>query len=241
MSEREFLRRWDGTFESLVSLMLQTERQENVVLVPLARSPKASLLLIDHLASSSEPNVRCTAAALAGHLRSAAPPELLERLFDAECARLSNGHDPLKVIAAQSVVETLVFSAARWSRDERAREAGLALCRKIVERTVERTDQEYWASAPYAMVLLVRHLAPDADALLARFAAYAEGPPPDFVTKPTLQNERACARALAAGVPAAIGRVDALVDKLDAAPPIDLSEEARAALDEWLALAAEIG
>jgi hypothetical protein len=241
MSEREFLRRWEGSFESLVTLTMQSAQQELAVLRPLSAYPKASLLVIERLASSDESNGRSVAATLAGLLGPAAPTDLLERLFDAECARISNGHDPFKIIGAQTVVEAIVFAAARWCRDEGSRASGLALCRKVVERTIDHVDGEYWSAAPYAMVTLVRHVAPDADALLARFAAFADGPLPDFVMKPTLQNERACARALAANVPAAIGRVDALIDKIDSAPPYPWGEVARAYLDEWLAMAKEIG
>ncbi|MEO7092672.1 MAG: hypothetical protein ABI175_05435 [Polyangiales bacterium] len=241
MSEREFLRRWEGTWEELVMFTLQSSQQEGAVLAPLAAYPQASLLVIERVAASEETNARCVGASLAGRLGSSAPLDLLDRLLARECARLSNGHDPFKVIAAQTVVDAVVFAAARWCRDERARPGGLALCRKVVERTIDHEAGEYWSSAPYAMVTLVRHRAPDVDALLARFAAFADGPPPDYVTAPTLQNERACARALAAGVPAAIGRVDAMIDKLDGAPPFPWGETAREHLDEWLALAKEIG
>jgi hypothetical protein len=212
---------------------------EITLLGPLVATPRAANLVLDRMVGSPESLVREAAASLAGLLAESAPLDVLDRLLSRETETTTD--DPMTALVRQENVRALVLAAARFCRSDRAREAGLALCRAVVERTIEGGAREHWTSSTYAMATLMRH-APDAHrALLDRYAEWANGDPPAYLVPTTLQSERSCARALLADNENALCRVDAAIDERDAKGSVQIPERMRDAFAELLALAAQIG
>ena len=238
MSEDDFLSRWEPFQEVLVFELLRRGK-EITLLSRLVPTPRAAGLVLARMASSNDRSVREGAAALAGLLSESAPLDVLAALFARETS--PPPIDPLTAFAAQENVRALVFSAARWCRSDRARDAGLALCRDVVERTIAGGAKEHWTASPFAMSTLVRHRPEEHRALLDRFAAWANGDPPAYLVPTTLQSERSCARALLAGNENALRRVDALIDKKDAEGMVAVPARMRESLERLLALASELG
>jgi hypothetical protein len=239
--EQRFVDAWEGTFQDVVALQLLRRGKEITILAPLVATPRAANLVLDRMVGSADPLVRESAASLAGLLSESAPLDVLDRLLSRETETAAE--DPMTALVRQENVRAIVFAAARFCRSDRARDAGLATCRTVVERTIDGGAIEHWTSSPYAMATLMRHApdAPDARALLDRYAAWANGEPPAYVVPVSLQGERSCARALLANNENALRRVDAMIDERDAAGNVDVPERMRPAFDELLALAAQIG
>lgn len=129
----------------------------------------------------------------------------------------------------QSVVEELVFSAVRWARNEKLRPAALKFLADFVERTV---NGEYWNTSSYAMTTLVRHSAPGASDLLARFQAYAQGSAPTHPSRPSLTQEKSFAENLLKKNPATLGAIEAVLDQRDQALSAGLDENSRSLIDQ---------
>jgi len=238
-AEKRLLDLWEGTFRDVVALELLRRGKEITLLSKLVPTPRAATSILERMMLSPESLVREAAAALAGLLAEKAPLDALDRLLARETE--STPPDPMNAMLAQENVRAIVFAAARWCRSDRARAAGLAVCRAVVERTIEGGDREHWASSPYAMATLMRH-APDAHrALLERYATWANGDPPAYVVPTSLQGERSCARALLANNENALRRVDAMIDEKDASGMVAVPERMQEKLAELLALAAAMG
>src|SRR5690349_1409226 len=124
---------WDRLIGPWVS-ELQHDGIEAALLKPLAQHPGAALRVIGRLRLSDDFDQRKSAATLAGFLGAAAPPSLLDELFEAERARDSHARSDDERFETQSVVEDVVFAAARWCRHAGRRPQGLAVLRKVVER-----------------------------------------------------------------------------------------------------------
>ncbi len=239
MSETAFMQMWDTMFEEVYAFELVRRGKEVTMISRLTPTPKAAALLLEKMVSSGEPLKREAAAHLAGFLAETGPLDVLQRLFHFEVN--SNLGEATNALNAQQVVRAIVLAAARFARDPRAREAGLAVCREVIERTINGGAGEYWAPSPYAMVTLVRHQAPDAQSILDRWAAWGLGEPPAYVLPTSLEGERSCARALLAGNENAIKRVDWMLDRSDDEGMVAFPARMQSGLDQLLALAAEIG
>lgn len=248
------VRAWDAGFGAKVEHLLHDGR-EAAVMQALARHPPAALELVRHLRTSNDVTQRKLAAILVGRLAAQAPAGMLDALFEAEAARDRAATDPadrldgpsvvndvlrrevdgrrhraarnVSRLDAQAVVEDIVFAATRWCGHPERASAGVALLRKVVERTV---DGEYWNSSGAALEGLVCHCHADARDLLARFSSYAAGEAPDHPSRPSLRQERNAAQALRAG------RCDAIEPRWDrdvpgGAPVTALDQETDAFLE----------
>jgi hypothetical protein len=234
-----FLAQWDRQIADWCVDDLMRDGTEAVLLQPLARWKWAAVQLVEHASASADYRQRKAAAILAGFVDDP-PTSLLDDLFERESERNALAEpETTEPLCCQSVVEDAVLAAARWCRKDTSRPAGLALLRKVVERTLVG---EYWSAATYAMATLCRHRAADVDALLQSFLTFAQGSPPSHPTSPTLATERGFARRLMAGQSEALEAVEAVLDRQEeASRDVHLDPEAQAMVDEWFGLAARIG
>lgn len=208
---------------------LAKDGYEGVVLQPLGGFPKAATAIARAAAQSDNYMHRKIAASLAGWIRE---PEisLLDDLFCWEVARDANlKSDDTRRLDTQSVVEDIVFAATRWARQESLQDAAFALLTQIVQSTI---DGEYWNTSSYAMTTLVRHSADGAADLLARFQSFANGPPPEHPSRPSLTQEREFADNLVAGNSQTFAAIEAVLDGKDQALETDLDENSRAAIND---------
>ena len=235
-----FLDTWDRQLAAWCVDDLMPEGLEAAVLLPLAAYRWAAAALVEHAGQSDDFRHRKLAAILAGFIENP-PHQLLDDIFERESERGALAPpETSEALYSQSVVEDVTLAAVRWCQDTSAREAGLALLRKVVERTL---IGEYWGSASYALAAL-RHFEPDSTrGLLDNFVAFAMGAPPTHPANPTLGTERQFARMLRSGHSEAWTAVSAILDKQMAAatdgPPF--APPAQNALDTWLAAAQRIG
>jgi len=225
---------WDRVVGPWVASLMK-EGIEGAILAPLANEPAAAMTIVGRVRSSDDCYARKIAARLAGYLGPGAPPEILDELLEAERARHLAPRTSMETFDTQSVVEDVVFAANRWCRHPQRKPAGLAVLRKVVERTL---SGEYWNTSSYAMTGLVRHAPDEATDLLARFCSFAEGAPPDHPSRPSLSQEKSFAQALKAG------KCDAIEKSLDAADvtaaAVTWDEEAEAALAQFMSAARRI-
>lgn len=239
MGEREFLDEWDRQLAEWCADDLMRDGIEAALLVPLAAHKWAAVRLVEHASASEDYRRRKLAAILAGFIQEP-PGGLLDELFERESERGALASpDTLEPLYCQSVVEDVVLAAARWCRSQASRPAGLALLRKVVERTL---IGEYWSTASYAMATLCRYEDPRAAGLLRSFAEFASSSPPAHPSKPSLGTEREFARGLLAGRREALDAVELVLDRqAAAAETVRFDPQTRAAVDGWLALARGIG
>lgn len=190
--ERELLELWDDAVGALTEGLLGSG-DEAAVLKPLAEYPPAALAVVRHIADWDNHRQRKLAATTVGLLAPSAPLPLLRKLFDAEVSRdhaaatvrptlfrkqaaRTAGYERL---LTQSVVEDIVFAAARWCRHPHSRDSGLTILRTVVERAI---SGEYWNTASYALISLAYHHADGLDTLIDRFAQFTTGPAPQHRT-----------------------------------------------------------
>src|SRR5262249_18081399 len=173
-SGQQLTNRWNEVFGGWVEDLMR-EGHEAAILIPLAQRPTGAFRIIAHVRDWDNHMQRKIAATLAGHLGEKAPPSLLDELFQAETERDRRASQPLDRLLVQSVVEDIVFAATRWARTAGRKAPGVALLRKVVERTL---SGQYWNTASYAMMGLAHHQADDWRNLLERFAAFANGARP---------------------------------------------------------------
>ncbi|MGD9680179.1 MAG: hypothetical protein AB7W16_03245 [Candidatus Obscuribacterales bacterium] len=214
----DLLEMWDDLC-AMVGDELMPAGLEGAVLKPLG-AMTAAPGLIHHSFSSDNFNDRKVAATLAGYLDNA-EPGLLEDLFARESARdQALAADDSKRLECQSVVEDIVFAAARWCRRPELRSAGESLLKKVVSETVEG---RYWNTASYAMTVLRCHQSPGSQEMLVKFEQFclpANGTPPALPahpSAPTLEQEAQFARGLAEGDPRTLSSIDQLLDEKDEA------------------------
>ena len=234
-----FLDTWDRHLGEWCADDLMRDGLEAALLVPVAAHRWAAAALVGHAGGSEDFRHRKLAAILAGFITDP-PKQLLDEMFERESERSALATpETTEALYCQSVVEDIVLAAARWCRTPEAREAALALLKKVVERTI---IGEYWNSASYAMAALCRYQAPGAKELLDNFAAFAHGSPPAHPSNPTLGTEREFARTLKAGMPEALEAVEAILDRQSgAALGVSFDPQTQATIDTWLAAAKQLG
>lgn len=214
----DLLEMWDDLC-AMVGDELMPAGLEGAVLEPLGAIASAHGL-IDHSFSSDNFNDRKVAATLAGHLERP-EPDLLARLFSHESARDRElAPDDIKRLECQSVVEDIVFAAARWCRRPELRDAAESLLKQVVSETVRGN---YWNTASYAMAVLCYHQSPGSKELLEQFERFclpangSKPEPPAHPSAPTLEQEAQFARGLAEGDPRTLSAIDQLLDEKDEA------------------------
>lgn len=234
---------WDRNID-WVGDRLMKDGVEGCVLQPVGQLPAAATDLVRHSFASERYIRRKVGAALAGYMTDA-DHRLLQELLEAERARDAGlPRDSMARLACQSVVEDIVFAAARWCRTNDLRPAALGLLSDVVRITI---DGEYWNTASYAMTTLCHYREPGAFELLKRFHAFCtpSGLPfrrsprlPEHPSRPTLEQERQFAKALAAENPATLRAIERVLDQKDeAARQVALADDAKQWLSELLDLA----
>ena len=212
---------WDAGLAERVQ-ELAHDGNEAAVLEPLSLHPAAALVVVQHLSQSGRLLQRKLAPVLAGYLGRRAPSNLLDDLFESEVRRRADHRRAdsgtrgdardeavnrvLEQVAerpgvagyfdAQSVVEDIVYAAVRWCRDADRKKAGVALLRKVVERTI---GGEYWNSSSAAMTGLTCDCGEDSRELLSRFSTWARGATAAEPSRPSLVQERNVAEELLVG------------------------------------------
>jgi hypothetical protein len=212
---------WDGAIARRAEEWVR-DGEEGAVLQPLARYPVAARFMLGYLRRSDRLLQRKLAPRLAGILAVAVPAETLDELFEAEVLRRAEGlkgetkaagdarmkavdgvADQLAgrprfsgVYDAESVVEDVVIAAQGWCRVPERAEAGAAILRKIVERTIRG---ERWNSAGPAMKSLVCACHEPSEELLGRFARWAYAVPDYGSPLPPDLSARRAIEALRAG------------------------------------------
>src|SRR5262249_25014617 len=139
-----FLAQWDRQIAEWCVDDLMRDGTEAALFEPLARYKWAAVQLVEHASASDDHRQRKAAAILAGFVDDP-PAALLDDLFERESERSARAApEPTEPLCCQSVVEDVVLAAARWCRKDASRSAGLAVQRKVVERTMVG---EYWGAA----------------------------------------------------------------------------------------------
>jgi hypothetical protein len=218
-----------------IGRVLMKDGVEGCILQPIGEVPAAAAELVHHTFNSDNYLRRKIAAALAGYAVSADGP-LLKELFDGERTRDSAlPPDSRERLYSQSVVEDVVFAAARWCRKEELRPPAVAVLADVVRRTLAG---EYWNTASYAMATLRHYNEPGSAELLKQFQAFCTPSllrkvrPPEHPSRPTLEQERQFAKGLAAGNPATLGSIEqVLAQKDEAARRVALDDDTK----QWLA------
>lgn len=130
---------------------------------------------------------RKVAASLAGFITKPSP-NLLSYLLKLETDRdrkLSN--DDFKRLDCQSVVEDIVFSAARWCKNDCNKNEAITVLQKVVQNSI---DGQFWNTSSYAMVYLCLYDYQNSHELLNKFYEYSKGTPPKHPSNPDLSQER---------------------------------------------------
>lgn len=191
---------------------------EGLVLRPLGKHPNAASLVARGAFSSQSYMHRKIGASLIGWTPEA-NPQILTQFFHAEADRDSAlNSKSIERLDTQSVVESIVFAAARHARDEALRTSALELLIEVVRRTIEG---QYWNTASYAITTLVRYSAPDSEQLLQEFEKFAIGSQPDHPSRPSLSQERGFAEGLMARNPTTMGVIERILDQQDQVPELD--------------------
>jgi hypothetical protein len=90
-------------------------------------------------------------------------------------------------LECQSVVEDIVFSAARWCRYNRNKENAINVLRNFVQDLI---NGQFWKTSSYAMVYLCIFAPANSKDLRLKFSEYSKGTPPTHPSKPDLNQER---------------------------------------------------
>lgn len=225
---------WYGVADWCTYTLLK-KGEERVVLQPLGYYSRAATIIACGAAESENYMHRKIAAELAGRINQ--PPDtLLLELLNSESERDRQLHETdNERLNMQSVVEDIVFAAARWIRVRSLQSAGLSVLEQIVLRTI---DGQYWNTSRNAMAVLCNFSHRKYRNLADRYLEFAEGEPPIHPTTTSLENDRDIAKAILAKNKDALRAVDRLIDQQDTAPLSQLSEEENAALDWLLKVAA---
>jgi len=233
-SEYDLLHHWFRVADWCAYDLLKSG-EEALVLAPLGAHSGAATLIVRAASGSADYLHRKVSASLAGWI-DAPDDRLLRDLLDQERSRdAALPVDDTHRLDCQSVVEDIVFSAARWARHERTRTPALNLLRDLVERTVKG---EYWNTAPYAVVTLCRYRAEESAQLLETFREYAAGSPPAHPSNPSLRSEREFAQELLRGNKLTLESIENVLVEKDAALQTDLDEASKTAVQELCSAAA---
>jgi|ERR1700733_7077732 len=241
MSRDQLFEMWEQ-LASWIGDELMNDGIEGCVLRPLGQMSTSATELVHHSFKSENYFRRKVAAALAGYIENPAS-DLLRELLDEERARDARlPADSAERLYCQSVVEDIVFSAARWCRKEDLKLPAFALLSQIVEATI---TGEYWNSACYAMATLCYYN--ESPQLLKRFQAFCtpSGLPlfgkvalPRHPSRPTLEQEKQFAKALAARNTATLNSIEKLLDEKDqSAVQISMSDENKQWLEKFIQVA----
>ena len=148
--------------------------------------------------SAQSPNYleRKVAASLAGYI-SNPDADLLTDLLNLETERdHSIPQDDSQRLDCQSVVEDIVFSAARWYKCNRNKDQALDVLRRVAQDSI---DGQYWNTSSYAMIYLCLYAPEESEGLLKRFDRYSKGAPPKHPSRPHFRQEQDCAQKLLNG------------------------------------------
>lgn len=242
----ELYERWQD-LASWVNDELMPLGAEGFALSPIGRHTKAATFLTRRSFSSTDFILRKIAATLAGYIENPEQTLLLE-LFDLERVRdASMSSDSIDRIYCQSVVEDIVFSAARWCRNPRLQTQGLALLSMLVEKTLAG---EYWNTSSYAMATLCFYNTTNSQQLLKEFQTYSKPSSlnlfrkvkaPKHPSNPTLEQERDFAKGLTAGNPTTIKSIENLLDDKDkTANLVTLNDENKQWFEDFLQFASSL-
>jgi hypothetical protein len=235
IAEYDLLARWFGVAD-WCAYTLQKDGSEALVLSPLGKFPASAAMLSEKAFESDNFRHRKIAASLLGWIE-APLPDVISEFLDREAKRDSSlpPEGPAR-LECQSVVEDLVFSAARWARSDETLPTALAFLTDVVKRTI---GGEYWNSSSYAMTTLMHHDPTEYDDLLVRFSRYTQGPAPIHPSRPTLEQERQFAENLIQRNPNTLRAIDTLLNEKDDALAADLDAESKQSISELLSVAAE--
>lgn len=244
MSREEIFEQWNQLVP-WISDELMGDGCEGCVLRPLSRVHGA-VELVRYSCKSDTYTHRKVAAALAGYLEHPAP-DLLKELLSAERARdAALPSDALERLYCQSVVEDIVFSAARWCRNTHFRLPAFNVLSEIVEATIAG---EYWNTASYAMATLCFYNEQGSPQLLKRFQAFCAPRMPflgkanhsNHPSRPTLEQERQFAKGLTERNSATLQSIEKLLDEKDqSATRVAMSADNEKWLREFIQRVAEI-
>ncbi len=213
---------------------LQKHGYQALILSPLGKFSRAASVLSELAIDSDDYVHRKTAAAMLGWIEEPRPQSLSE-FFVKETARdRSLAPQSPERLSGQSVVEDLVFSAARWARSDDLRPQALEFLTTIVETTI---DGDYWNTSSYAMTTLVLRHPDGVDDLLEKFSEFANGPEPDHPSRPTLQQERQFAEQLLLRNPDTLQAIENVLNAQDEALDLKLDPESERSIAELLATA----
>jgi len=213
---------------------LQKDGYEPIVLAPLGEFSASATRLSQLAFESGDFMHRKTAASLLGWTK-APQLHLISEFLEKEVERdKSLAPEALERLECQSVVERLVFSAARWARSEEARLPALAFLADVVSRTI---GGEYWNSSSYAMTTLVLYDSGASQELLVSFSKYANGPSPSHPSKPTLEQERQFVDNLAERNPNTLNAIENLLREGDDALSAELDSQSKRSITEFLEVA----
>jgi hypothetical protein len=136
---------------------------------------------------------RKLAASLAGYI-SNPNQNLLSDILKLETDRdKSLPANDFERLDCQSVVEDIVFSAARWCKYNRNKQQALDVLRKVIQDSI---DGQYWNTSSYAMVYLCMYAPMESKVLLTNFDKYSKGEIPKHPSNPSLVQERNHAQRL---------------------------------------------
>ena len=184
--------------------------------------------------SSDDYNHRKVGASLVGFLRGG--HDLLRDLYLQEKKRDADTDDLMARLYSQSVVEDIVFAAARLARDEDARPASLDFLDTFVREVLAGC---YWNTATYAMTTLMYHDTQEYSALLTDYLSYLDTAKVDHPSNPDLSREKAAALSLSTGDKNALNMIEGHLAQKDAAcTAANLQDQDQATIDALIAAAA---
>ena len=234
-AEYDLLARWFRVAD-WCAYSLQKDGYEGLVLSPLGKFPVSAAMLSEKAFESADFMHRKIAASMLGWIE-APPPGVISEYMEREAER-DRGLPPEDSVRleCQSVVEDLVFSAARWARSDVTLPTALAFLADVVKRTI---GGEYWNSSSYAMTTLVQRDPAKYDELLKRFSQFADGPAPIHPSNPTLEQERQFAENLIQRNPNTLQAIDNVLSARDDAISAELDVDSKQSISELLAAAAK--
>jgi hypothetical protein len=233
MQEGDLTSAWDEVLEWL-AFGLMKEGYEGIICHPLGKFPKSSTFLSRATFSNDDFHYRKVAASLAGWINE---PELnmLTDFFSSESRRDSSlPENDLGRLECQSVVEDIVFSAARWARMKKTQTAALDLLKTIVQRTI---DGEYWNTSSYAMATICRYVPPYANDLLQAFHEFAHHGKAEHPSNPSLTQERTYSEGLINGNKEVLDSIENVLIAKDKAARAKVGNEDQPLIDNLLRVA----
>jgi hypothetical protein len=230
MQERGLTSAWNEVLDWL-AFGLMKEGYEGIICYPLGKFSKSSMFLSRATFSNDDFQYRKVGASLAGWINE---PELnmLNDFFSSESRRDSSlPEDDFGRFECQSVVEDIVFSAARWARTKKAQTAALDLLKMIVQRTI---DGEYWNTSSYAMATICRYKPPYAHDLLRAFHEFAHHGKAEHPSNPSLTEECTYSEGLTKGDKKTLDAIESVLIAKDKAARVKVSREDQPLIDNLL-------